>query len=91
MRIPLEIENMVINLTIGGHIEQEVRDIETHLSSLPETRYYLRTTGIFKLCPPNEVREEEPVWTFTLRDTDHLLPIFNEYVRQLSPVLANLQ
>lgn len=86
MRIPLEIENMIIDFTINPHVEQEVRDIKTHLSSLPKARYYLRTTGIF------EQNDEEPVWKFRLRDNkDHLLPIFNEYVRQLSPVLVNLQ
>lgn len=82
MNIPREIEDYIIDMTIGGQIEKEVDLIQHRISSLPRTRYHLTRAGI------EMAGRDEPVWHFKMSDTDPLLPIFNEYVRQLSPLLA---
>jgi hypothetical protein len=84
--IPHEIEQHIIGLTIGGVIEREVRLIRNILVEYPSDQKYFMTRAGIHLC--SQARVIEPIYHFRLNDSDPLLPVFNEYVRQLSPLLA---
>ncbi len=99
INIPTDIVNYISDMTIAGMVEQEVRAIRRHLMFLRPSRYYMTRAGIHQvrnqfvtsaeLPPTGFVERDQPIWYFRMTDRDPLLPIFNEYVRQLSPVLAS--
>ena len=89
---PTDLVNLIVNMTLGGMVEQEVKLIRDRLS-LRSSKYYLTRAGVHLLTSERTRLDgyfmaDEPVWRFRMSDTDPLLPIFNEYVRQLSPYLV---